>query len=92
MNDDPFASLPPERVELRRSPPPRESVLPPRAVPGLLGVVGAGLTGAIATANQIGDPRWRAGAFLACVFVAWLIGYVTPPPRRTFRRDDRGRP
>jgi len=33
MAEEPFTSVPPERVDLRRSPPPKESLLPPRALP-----------------------------------------------------------
>lgn len=86
---DPFQSLPPERLELRRSPPPgRESLLPPRAVPAAGG--SAALIGAAAVAGaSIGDPLARALVMLACGLVAWAIGYFTPPPRRRFRRDDR---
>ncbi len=84
---DPFQSLPPERVELRRSPPPRESLLPPRALPAATS--SATLIGAAAlAAAAIPSPLERALVMLACGLVAWGIGYFTQPPRRHFRKDD----
>jgi hypothetical protein len=85
---DPFTSVPPERVELRRSPPPRpESFLPPRALPAATSS-GALIGAAAVAAASISNPLHRAGLMLLCGVAAWAIGYFTPPPRRRFRRDD----
>jgi len=40
-------------------------------------------------ASEIHEPLYRGGLFLLCGLVSWLIGYVTPTPRRRFRRGDR---
>ena len=86
---NPFTSVPPERVDLRRSPPPRESLLPPRAVPAATS--SAGIIGAAAfAAASIASPVVRALVMLACGVAVWAIGYFTPPPRRRFRREDSG--
>lgn len=66
-----------------------ESLLPPRAWPGLMGVAASNIAAAAVVAQNVEDPRARAALLLVCGLGAWLVGYVTPPPRRRFRRDDR---
>lgn len=82
----PDASTPPEplpRVRLHR-----ESILPPRAM-GAAGSSASLVFGAAGAAYAISDPTIRALVMLACGVVAWVIGYLTPPPRRNFRRTDK---
>ena len=87
---EPFTSVPPERVDLRRSPPPRrESFLPPRVLPAATSS-GALIGAAAGAAASLESPLERALVMLACGVVAWAIGYFTQPPRRHFRRDDAG--
>ena len=87
MAEETITSVPPERVDLRRSPPPKESLLPPRALPAATSSAGL-LAGAAIAAAQIPSPLERALVMLACGLAAWAIGYFTQPPRRTFRRED----
>lgn len=89
-SDGPGPSTPPETPDAlrRRYNPRRESLLPPRNVPSAS--VGTSLALAAATAAfGIAEPERRALVILACAFLAWLVGYFTPPPRRDFRREDR---
>lgn len=81
-------STPPEtplaKREFPRGP---ESLLPPRNMPSA--GLGLSLTSAAAVAAfQVQDPDKRAALIIVCAFVAWLVGYFTPPPRRKFRRND----
>lgn len=88
MHDSPPPTIPdPPRVP-RFTGPRRESLLPPRALPGFFGAASAAVVVAQAAAREIGNPEVRAVLSLACVLIAWLVGYVTPPPRRRFRRGD----
>lgn len=81
-------SQPPDTLrEPRPYTPRRESFLPPRALPSFTG--GAALSLATAAAAQLPNPLERVIALVGCAFLAWLVGYVTPPPRRHFRRSDR---
>jgi hypothetical protein len=68
-------------------PPPRESLLPPRALPAA-GSAATLIGGAVVAAYQIPDPLSRALVMLGCGVLSWVIGYFTPPPRRTFRRGE----
>jgi len=89
MNVDPGPSTPPETPEAFRRPR-QESILPPRAWPSA--ACGFALSSAVAAATQIPDPLTRTITMAACSLLAWIVGYVTPPPRRRFRRsDERGR-
>jgi hypothetical protein len=65
----------------------RESLLPPRARPAA--GFSASFVGAAAVATySVENPAIRAVLMLACGITVWLLGYVTQPPRRQFRRDD----
>jgi hypothetical protein len=89
MSDELDSTPPDAPLSLRRFPQRQpESLLPPRTWPGLFGVAASSIAGAAAVANNIDDPRYRAGLLLLCGLGAWLVGYVTPPPRRRFRRGD----
>jgi hypothetical protein len=65
-----------------------ESLLPPRALPSFFGA-GTLLTGAGTAALEIHDPLLRVAVLALCGVLSWLLGYITPPPRRHFRRNDR---
>lgn len=82
----PAASTPPEPIAQLRFR--RESMLPPRAMPATT-VAWATVAAATTIAHTIPDARWRAVLVLSCGVVAWVIGYLTPPPRRdNGRRSD----
>lgn len=67
--------------------PERESLLPPRTWPSAGS--GALFAAAAASAQAVENPAHRTLLILACGVLGWLVGYVTPPPRRRFRREDR---
>jgi len=87
MSDDPpFVSVPPsKRVDLRV--PRQESYLPPRAVPAATSSASL-IAGAAVVAYSIPSPLARALVMIGAGLAVWLVGYFTPPPRRTFRKDD----